>query len=141
MDSLEIQLEKTSFDTLANVEIRIEDPPGPNWYMVNVQLLDGEYDLRDQPYTELLDDQQFDGNTVDLSFRVLLGGYDKGDSLFVSMANISQEYYDFLELRKEQENELFDGLNEPFNFPSNVENGLGFFHMHVQDARIRVLDE
>lgn len=139
-DTLGVRLEETPFDTLVNVDLTFTDPPGPNWYMFNVQLFNEEYDIQDIPFTELLEDSEFDGQTLDYSFRVFFRDYVDGDSIFVSMANINKEYYDFLELRNDQRFLLLDGLGEPINYPTNVENGLGFFHLHIPDVRVFVVD-
>ncbi|MTI39882.1 DUF4249 family protein [Fulvivirga lutimaris] len=134
-DSLEISLNETAFDTLINVNLWIEDPAQKNWYMVNVQTFNEDYDIQARPYTELLDDIDFNGELYNHKFTIPFRDYEPGDTIFVSMANINEEYYEFLKLRKDQRFSLLDGLGEPINYPTNVENGLGFFHTHQPDIR------
>ncbi len=134
-DSLEIKLNQTQFDTLINVNLWIDDPQSKNWYMVNVQTFNGEYDIQDRPFTELLEDTDFNGQLHFHEFTIPFRDYEPGDTIFVSMANINEEYYQFLKLRKDQRFSLLDGLGEPINYPTNIENGLGFFHAHQPDVR------
>lgn len=134
-DSASIFIEVNEFDTLVNVSLQLDDPPGPNWYMVNVQLINEEFDFNVSPFTELFDDAGRDGELIDYDFRVFFRDYAEGDTVLVSMANISQEYYQFLDLRTTRR-PFFGGLGEPINYPTNVENGLGYFHMHIPDVRL-----
>jgi hypothetical protein len=139
-DSIAVSIQETQFDTLVNVSLKLTDPTGPNWYMFNVQLFNEDFDKQETPFTELLDDSDFDSSEIEYDFVVFFRDYVEGDSIFVSMANISEDYYDFLTLRKEQRFLLLDGLGEPVNYPTNVENGFGFFHMHIRDVRIFGID-
>lgn len=134
-DSVDVFIEVNEFDTLVNVGLKVDDPVGPNWYMVNVQLVDEEFDFSVSPFTELFTDVGMDGTLIDYNFRVFFRDFAEGDTVLVSMANISQDYYDFLDLRTTRR-PFSGGINEPINFPTNVENGLGFFHMHILDERM-----
>ena len=135
-DSLRLTIEETPFDTLMHIDLRIGDPPGPNWYMINVQTFNDEYSLEDRPFTEVISDEDFDGQLYDYGFKVFFNDYGKGDTVLVSMANIEKEYYDFLQLRFDQRYLLLDGLGEPITYPTNVLNGLGYFHLHIPDVRL-----
>ena len=139
-DEVAIRLERTQFDTLINVDLRIDDPQGPNWYMINVQQFNDNFDIQERPFTELLEDSEFDGTLHDHSFTVFFRDYEPGDTVLVSMANIDEEYYRFLDLRNESRFLLLDGIGEPINYPSNVENGLGFFNLHLPDIRFFLPD-
>lgn len=140
-DSLSLSIERTPFDTLMYVDMRIDDPLGPNWYMMNVQTFGDEYNIGDRPFTELLSDENFDGELFQYSFKVFFKDYSQGDTVLVSMTNINKGYYDFLQLRNDQRYLLLDGLGEPINYPTNVQNGLGYFHMHIPDARLLIPTE
>ncbi len=133
-DSVNIYIEETPFDSLVNVVMRVEDPPGPNWYMINVQLINEDFDFNTRPFTELLTDSVSTGSMIDYEFRVFFRDYAPGDTVMVSMANISKGYYDFLELRGTRRG-FVGSLGEPITYPTNVENGLGYFHMHIPDVR------
>ena len=134
-DSLYIQLNETQFDTLINVNLWIDDPIAKNWYMVNVQTFNDNYNIQARPFTELLDDEGFNGQRYFHEFTIPFRDYEPGDTILVSMANINEDYYKFLKLRKDQRFSLLDGLGEPVNYPTNIENGLGFFHAHQPDVR------
>ncbi len=138
-DSVNIYFEETPFDTLVNVVMRVQDPPGTNWYMINVQLINDEFDFNTRPFTELLTDSIPEGSTIDHEFRVFFRDYTPGDTVLVSMANISESYYEFLELRGTRRG-FVGSLGEPINYPSNVDNGLGYFHLHIPDVRIFLPD-
>lgn len=84
-------------------------------------------------YQELLEDRNMDGekihrniNLPDVSFQ---------DSLMVSLSNISEGYYSFLKSRERSGNLLSAVTNEPINYPSNVNNGLGYFNTHSPSLR------
>ncbi len=140
-EDLQVSLNQTPFDTLVNVKLRIDDPPEKNWYMVNVQLLNEEYDLQELPYIELIDDEDFETNLIDYEFTMPFRDYAPGDTVLVSMANISSLYYEFLTIRKDQRYSLLDGLGEPVNYPTNIINGQGFFHAHQPDIQLFVFSE
>ena len=139
-DTVSIWLERTQFDTLINVDLRIDDPVGANWYMVNVQQFNDDFDIQELPFTELIKDSEFDGELHDHSFTVFFRDYEPGDTVLVSMANISEGYYEFLTLRNDQRFFLIDEIAEPIHYPSNVENGLGFFNMNIPDIRFFLPD-
>lgn len=140
-DSLNVYVNETPFDTLISVDMYIQDPPEKNWYMINVQTFNNDYDIQNRPYTELLKDTEFNGQNYNHQFITPFRDYVRGDTVLVSMANINEEYYNFLEIRKNNRFSLLDALGEPVNYPSNVENGEGFFHIHHQDIRFFILIE
>lgn len=145
-DSLDVKLEDTSIDTFPRVHFQITDPVGKNYYMINIQefkqpteILESFID--DQPYTHLFEDtEENDGTIIKDNFLAIFNeDYDESDTLVVSLSNISKEYYDYLKTR-DDERLTIDFLSEPFNLPSNVEGGYGFFNLHTPDPRTIVLD-
>lgn len=146
-DSLKVDLEVTSIDTFPRVYYRLNDPIGENWYMINIQKFDSESNiftsfLEKQPYTYLFkDEKDKDGTTISNDFLAVYNeDYDPGDTLIVSLSNISEEYYNYLKTR-EDERLTINFLSEPFNLPSNVDGGYGFFNLHIPDPRTVVLGE
>lgn len=134
-DSLGIFIEETEFDTLIHVGMKLQDPPGPNWYMSTVQLINEDFDFNVNPFTELFTDEGHEGELFEYEYLVFFRDYAEGDTVLVSVANISQEYYEFLDLLGTRR--PFSGsLGEPINYPTNVENGLGYFHMHLPDVQV-----
>jgi hypothetical protein len=139
--SLNPELHFTEFDSLLRVQFSIDDPPGPNWYMVNTQSVGTSIDISRRPYTQLYTDEGADGETIEDQFTVLFRDFTEEDTVLVSLANISEEYFEFLELRENQAFLLLDGLGEPVNYSTNVSNGLGFFNVHIPDIRIFLPDD
>ena len=138
--SVSPSLRYTEFDTLMTVDFSLQDPEGPNWYMLNVQEVSQDIDLAETPFTELLSDEEFDGEFYEGSFDVFFRDFSREDTVLISIANISKDYYDFLDLRNDQAFLLLDGLGEPVNYESNVENGLGLFNLYIPDIRFFELE-
>jgi len=139
--SLDPVLDYTEFDSLLRVQFSIEDPPGPNWYMVNAQAVGTSIDVGRRPFTQLYTDEGLDGGVIEDQFTVLFRDFTEEDTALISMANISEEYFKFLELRGKQQFLLIEELGEPVNYSTNVRNGLGFFNVHLPDIRFYVLDD
>lgn len=130
-------------DTLAEVIYSFNDPPGKNWYMYNVQEVERE-DLIENlinpsAYIRLIDDTDFDGTTYSELSRVFSSDYSEGDTIIVTLSNVSEEYYDFLEKRIDNRYSFIEYLGEPVNYPSNVTGGKGFFNLYIPDVRTFVL--
>jgi hypothetical protein len=131
-------------DTLAQITHRFEDPAGKNWYMLNVQEVEREDIVQNvvnpNAFTRLLDDVDFEATTYEETFRVFPREYDPGDTIAVSLSNISEEYYRFMELRQDNRFSLVEYLGEPVNYPTNVIGGKGFFNLYIPDIRTFVLE-
>lgn len=134
-----------------NVAFEIADLPEKNWYMLNfykpqeVELsgidlnsfLGPESNLLIK--TELLNDDAIVNGT--LSGTIELPEVSASDSILVSLSNISESYYQFLEIRKNSDNFLTQITKEPLSLPTNVAGGLGFFNTHFPDLRLFDLNE
>lgn len=131
-------------DTLAQITYRINDPPAENWYMLNVQEVERqdvvENLLNPRAFTRLLEDTQFNGQPYQETFRVFPRDFVPGDTIAVMVANISREYYDFMQLRLDNRYSFVEFLSEPVNYPSNVVGGKGFFNLYIPDVRTFVLE-
>ncbi|MBT1706063.1 DUF4249 domain-containing protein [Chryseosolibacter indicus] len=131
-------------DTLAQINYQIRDVLlDKNYYMLNVQEVERadviENMINPRAYTRLLDDAGFAGQTYAESFRVVTRDYMPGDTIAVSLSNVSEEYYNFIKLRLDNRFSFVEFLGEPINYPSNVRGGKGFFNLHVPDFRFFVL--
>ena len=131
-------------DTLAQITYRIKDPPDRNWYMLNVQEVE-RADVIDnlinpRAFTRVLEDGEFDGEVYQETFRVFPRDFIPGDTIAVSLSNISKEYYDFISLRLDNRYTFVEYLSEPVNYPSNVKGGKGFFNLYIPDLKIFVLE-
>lgn len=132
------------FDSLAQISYRLTDRVGPNYYMINVQRFSSSQDVTSlvnpQIYTRLLEDKEFDGQEKEETFNVLFQEFSEGDSIAVSLANISIPYYEFLKVRSDNRFGFEEFAGEPINYPTNVQGGYGFFNLHTPDLRIFVLE-
>lgn len=131
-------------DTLAQITYSFFDPEEVNWYMVNVQEAEQEDIIRNSinpgAYTILFGDADFKDNLREEQFRVTSRDYSPGDTIVVSLSNISREYYSFMKLRLDNRLNFIEFLSEPINYPSNIEGGKGFFNLYVPHIRTFVLE-
>lgn len=132
-------------DTLAQITHRFIDPDEKNYYMINVQEVEREDVLENalnpRAFTRLLDDADFPSGTYSEQFRVFPRDYEPGDSIAVTLSNISEDYFEFMQLRLDNRFSFIQFFSEPVNYPSNVEGGLGFFNLYVPDVRFFVFEE
>lgn len=129
------------FDTLAEVSYGFDDPVGENFYMFNVQRLTNDFEPEDllnpQIFTQMVDDRGFDGDSYFDRKRVFANrDFVPGDTVGIFLSNISEQYYDFMQIRLDSRFSFADFLGEPANYPSNIKGGLGFFNLYIPDVRI-----
>lgn len=141
----EAELVYTEFDdTLAQITYNFDDPPEKNWYMINVQEVEQEDFVENlinpRAFTIMLPDNDFNGQTYGERFRVFPRDYQPGDTIALSLSNISEEYYAFMKLRIDNRFTFVDFVSEPVNYPSNVVGGKGFFNLYLPDVRFFVFD-
>jgi len=136
-------IDKLPTDTIVHLQMDFDDELNvDNWYMINVykknesnkstfdgvNFFDNGSNLLEE--TVLLTDKEFSGS---YSEKRKYDGLYHEDSVVVTLSNISEEYYNYLVLRASG-GSLFNQLNlEPVNYPSNVNNGYGFFNAHFPD--------
>ena len=138
-DSVSARIDSSGVIPFIEVYVEFNDLDGDNWYMINFysepndSLQSGSPFLNDYIRTEtrLVQDNTFSG-VFSGSFKL----YEWTDEfLFVSISNISQGYYEYIELRQKSANFFTDLAKEPINYPSNVVNGYGYFNTHFPDTR------
>jgi hypothetical protein len=131
-------------DTLAQIRYTLRDPPEHNWYMINVQEVEREDFIENllnpRAFTMLLPDEEFNGSAYGEIFRVFPRDYHPGDSIAVSLSNISEEYYEFMKLRIDNRFSFVEFVSEPVDYPSNVVGGKGYFNLYLPDIRFFVFD-
>lgn len=131
-------------DTLAQITYTFADQEEKNWYMINVQEVEREDAidnlLNPRAFTMLLNDDDFNGESYSERFRVFPRDYHPGDTVAVSLSNISEDYYQFMKLRIDNRLSLVEFVSEPVNYPSNVIGGRGYFNLYVPDVRFFVFD-
>lgn len=132
-------------DTLAQITYTFNDPKEQNWYMVNVQEVEREDFIENllnpRAFTLVFSDEGFNGQAYGERFRVFPRDYSPGDSIAVSLSNISAEYYEFMKLRLDNRFSFLEFVSEPVNYPSNVVGGKGYFNLYIPDVRFFVLEE
>jgi hypothetical protein len=145
-ENIEAELYTNGFnDTLAQITFSLVDPVDKNYYMLNVQEVERvdllENVLNPRAFTKLIDDVDFPERHFAEQFKVFPRDYSVGDTIAVSLANISPEYYRFMKLRIDNRFSLVEFLGEPVNYPTNVQGGKGFFNLYTPDVRFFILEE
>lgn len=143
-------VERSSEDTLVRMIVDFTDLPDDNWYMLNFYtngeekngvdlnsfFSDGSNVLK---HTELVSDLLIENenylDTIDLP------NINSTDSLVVTLSNINETYFQFLELRQNATNFFSEVTKEPVTLPTNVNGGLGFFNTHFPDIEYFDLNE
>lgn len=143
---------KNPTDTIVKIKYVLKDNPNEeNFYVVN-------YILK-QPSTganldissyfsngsnkilstfDLLNDASFTDNILTKESII---NVQSTDSIAVEIANISKGYYEFLTAVKSTGSLLNSIETEPIHFPSNVQNGYGYFNAHYPYAKIFYLGQ
>ena len=131
-------------DTLAQITYTFADSQEENFYMINVQEVEQEDVIENllnpRAFTVLISDEEFNGKSFGERFRVFPRDYEPGDTIAVSLSNISSEYFDFMTLRVDNRYNFVEFISEPVNYPSNVVGGKGYFNLYVPDVRFFVFD-
>jgi len=142
------EIERTADDTLIKLNLTFDDPIGQNWYMINVYATRQNEDttLNLDAFlaggnnavlsTTLLSDQTFetDGAIQNISLDLPLAL--QSDTIAVTISNISETYFKYIDLRQRSGNIFSQITAEPINYPTNVEGGLGFFNTHFPDIEV-----
>ena len=149
--SIQPEVIRDSIGGQVKIAFEIADTPEKNWYMLNFYKPQ-EADLSGIDLnsffgansnvlvrTELLNDATITDGTF--TGIIDLPELSPSDSLLVSLSNISESYYQFLEVRENADNFLTEITKEPLSLPTNVEGGLGFFNTHFPDLHLFDLNE
>ena len=143
---------KTPSDTSVRIKYVLRDNPNEeNFYVVNYILkqpsngasLDissyfGNGSNKILSSFDLLSDASFTNNTLTKETVLAVG---PTDSIAVEIANITKGYYEFLTAFKRTGNILNSLETEPIHFPSNVQNGYGYFNAYYPTSKIFFLGQ
>ncbi|WP_155208088.1 DUF4249 family protein [Xanthovirga aplysinae] len=133
------------FDTIVSIHYKFEDLKGTNWYMINVQKAISNFNnynfSKTKVHTELIKDNDQSGKSIEGSFKVLNIKFSRKDTIVVSISNITENYFKYLELRNNEANWLVEPTQEPFNYPTNVIGGIGFFNLYYTDNKYFILKD
>jgi hypothetical protein len=128
-----------------------DDPAVKNWYLVNFYrkvTLDPNILTPDTLITgasnrslafELISDDNLSDPLFSGTRR--LREVSLTDTIAVSVANVSQGYYEFLNLYGRSGNVITRISGDPIVYPTNVQNGYGYFTTHAPDIRVFDLNE
>lgn len=149
--SIQPEIVRDSTGGQVKIAFEIADAPEKNWYMLNFYKpqaadlsgidLNSFFGARSNVLvkTELINDAAITNGIF--TGIIDLPEVSTSDSLLVSLSNISESYYQFLEVRENGENFLTQITKEPLSLPTNVEGGLGFFNTHFPDLQFFDLNE
>lgn len=131
-------------DTLAEISYSFHEPAGPNWYMLNVQEVEiediVENTINPRTFTKIFEDDGIEEGVFSEQFRVYPRDYAPGDTIAVSISNISKDYYQFMQMRLDNRYNFLEFISEPINYPSNVEGGRGYFNLYIPDIRFFIFE-
>jgi len=144
-ENIEAELYYNGFnDTLAQITYSLSDGPERNFYMINVQEVEREDILENllnpRAFTLLVPDASFNGHSHADQFRVFPRDYAPGDTIAVSLSNISEDYFKFMQIRIDNRFSFVEFVSEPVNYPSNIVGGRGYFNLYIPDVRIFVFE-
>ncbi len=138
---------KNPNDTVISIKYILTDNPAEeNFYVVNYILkqvstganLDissyfGNGTNKILSSSELLNDASFTNNV--LEHEAILEKVKPTDSIAVEVANITKGYYEFLTAAKRTGGLITQLTSEPIHFPTNVQNGYGYFNAYYPHAK------
>jgi hypothetical protein len=153
-DTLGVILNKMPQDTDVVISYSFHDIPGiSNWYVINYYVKQDtsikganlnivnyfEQGSKKLNEFELLSDKLFEGGVYTGSRT--LHKLKATDTLAITLSNISEGYFDFLHTYLNSGNVINQISGEPINYPTNVQNGYGYFSAHYPNVRIIYLDK
>lgn len=141
-------VKKMEFDTTISIKYKLTDNPDEeNFYVVNyiVKKISEGASLDISSYFgngsnkilseyELLNDASFTNGI--LEHETVLNKVATTDSIAIEVANISRGYYEFLTAAKRTGGLVTQLTSEPIHFPTNVQNGYGYFNAYFPDAKL-----
>ena len=148
IDSAWVSAEINSGDTFRYLYVKLNDPAGSNQYMINLyRNTDFVRNSISNPSsvfgafgntgtrTVALTDAVFNQNPH--TEKINIDDFSKGDTLTMTLSNISSDYYEYLvQQARAERNGLGAIFGEPVNFTTNVRGGYGFFTAHWPTSRI-----
>jgi len=140
-DSVVVSKKENEGVEFVEVFFRVDDPLGNNWYMINFYAADTLSNSNQNPFNaQAIPSQTFAISDKEYQQGELKGFYKlydwESDTMFVSVSNIDEGYYDYLIARQRSENSFGGFLSEPVSFPTNVKGGFGYFSTHFPDVRV-----
>lgn len=155
LDTVFIEVSIEEEDTLFTAHYQFEDPIEENWYITQATEFSG-FSLEELLNAEIIGDSiVFENDSVpdvftgednaallytrllaDITFRdpIVRNSITlpdpPSDTILFSLTHVSEGYFRYLDAQQRNGGILASLGSEPINFPSNVENGLGYFAMN-----------
>lgn len=95
--------------------------------------------LEQQNIVDLYTDADFTSGKLSVTKR--LQANEISDTLAIAVSNITHEYYAFLTAQKRSGQLINQLRGEVINFPTNIQNGYGFFNLHKPDVRVLQIEK
>lgn len=148
-DYVQPSVKRTDHDTTVTLEYQLTDKPGRSFYLVqytpvsatlgqttpDVQNAKSLLNSMEQGQRlRLLTDNDFNAAGRFKVAEVL--PVNPQDSLVLGIAQISEDYFRFLEAYRKSGKLFNQFTGEPINYPTNVQGGYGFFTMHVFSGQL-----
>lgn len=156
-----LEVEVFADDTIFNTRYAFTDPEEENWYITQATQVDGftlddlltaqiiddslvldngsvppvfdEDATANLLYTRIFSDLELDTMRVERSVNV---PDNPGDTIIFNLVNITEGYFRYLDAQQRNGGVLASISGEPINFPTNVENGFGYFTMNRPSYRV-----
>lgn len=133
-------------DTLTRFIVELNDPSGENFYMVNAYKISlgdtapgsGLFTQNSLSPTVTFFDKQYPNTIIRDTFT--FDQFAPGDTVALTLSNISKSYYEFLNTRQRSGESIFSLLlKEPITYPSNIEGGYGQFNLHLPSLALMII--
>ena len=136
-ESISAERGKGEDSTSVKIKYKVDDIPGENYFLVNIYIDSIPqsdffgFNSNSESSSFIFSDREYAENQIIREDDFL---YERNtDTIIATLTNISRDYYNFLAARNRAGNSF---LSEPITYPSNVENGYGYFNLHFPSARI-----
>ena len=147
-EKLEPEVKRTEKDTTVTLHFTLADPgPERNFFLISLvganrkNLLPknkiGAFNAV-QEQIILVNDAAFTNGKYEGKERLTL---ETSDTLLVSLSNISEPYYNYLQLYQKSGSLMNQLTGEPINLPTNIQNGYGFFSAHNPTVQVFKISE
>lgn len=127
-----------------NLRVRFTDPSGPNWYAIHFySSYNDPLEIQDPlestgvVRTVILSDIEYNTASIDLNQEL---DFLESDTVYVSLNNIDEGFYNYLQQRSRGGNLFSQAISEPITYPTNVLDGYGIFSLYRPSVKTVILE-